>query len=473
MPPAVDHDERSGRYAILCLIFLAMVAISGGASRADALSQIVVRLASIAAIVAAVMVGGRGRFSTFRGAYCFLAAAAALVLLQLIPLPPSVWLALPGRDFYAEAATAAGIAQPWRPINLTPDGGWNAFLSLLPATAALVVLSYLPPRRSRGIVLPALIAIACVSAVLGLAQLAGGAESPLRFYNITTEGAAVGLFANRNHQALLLALAIPMLLVWALGGAHRAGAAGPRAWIAFSIAILFLMMILLVGSRAGFICAVVGLLAAALLWRGFGRTPGRRSGARRGLAYAVGAAVLGSAVVAALVFQRAMAVDRLLGVDVADDPRVRAAAPLWEMSRTFMPVGSGFGSFDPVFRRFEPDRLLSFSYFNHAHNDLAELAIEAGVAGLVLLAVLLFWWIKSTVILWRTKNQSSETLLFGRLGSVLTGIVMLASLPDYPLRTPLIAVTFVIGCCWMLDASAAGRTDRTATGEGAEPNEAR
>ena len=48
-----------------------------------------------------------------------LGALAALMAIQLIPLPPGIWTALPGRERYLEAAAAIGIPQPWRPISLT------------------------------------------------------------------------------------------------------------------------------------------------------------------------------------------------------------------------------------------------------------------------------------------------------------------------------------------------------------------
>ena len=37
-----------------------------------------------------------------------------------LPLPPGLWLALPGRNELAGAATATGQPQPWRPLSLSP-----------------------------------------------------------------------------------------------------------------------------------------------------------------------------------------------------------------------------------------------------------------------------------------------------------------------------------------------------------------
>src|SRR3546814_18783044 len=54
-----------------------------------------------------------------------------------------------------------------------------------------------------------------MSGGLGLAQVIGPRDGPLYLYEITNNGSAVGLFANRNHQAALLACLFPMLAVYA------------------------------------------------------------------------------------------------------------------------------------------------------------------------------------------------------------------------------------------------------------------
>src|SRR6266480_3632256 len=53
-------------------------------------------------------------------AIALLCAILALPLLQLIPMPPSVWSSLPGRGEIASAYDSAGMALPWLPISLDP-----------------------------------------------------------------------------------------------------------------------------------------------------------------------------------------------------------------------------------------------------------------------------------------------------------------------------------------------------------------
>ena len=124
-------------------------------------------------------------------------------------------------------------------------------------------------------------------------------------------------------------------------------------------------------------------------------------------------------------------------------------------------VGSGLGTFDPAFRRFEPFEMLSTSYMNQAHSDLLQLVIEAGAFGLALLLVYLAWWGRRTIALWRAAPDRAAPPLLGRLGSVVTAMILLSSVAEYPLRTPFFAVLFVIASVWMTaDRTAAGTGDR-------------
>ena len=191
---------ETGRFAIVAyLLFLGVVALTGGSSHYDAASQPIVRLAAIVLIGALTWRSSeRGSIGSPKGLW-FIVALAALILAQLIPLPPALWGSLPGHGRYLAAAVAAGEAQPWRPLNLTPDRGWNAFFALLPPAATLFAARRLR-TRDQGAVLLGLIVIALASAVIGLAQVSAGEDDALRFYAAPPTGSAVGLFANRNHH---------------------------------------------------------------------------------------------------------------------------------------------------------------------------------------------------------------------------------------------------------------------------------
>jgi O-antigen ligase len=319
--------------------------------------------------------------------------------------------------------------------------------------AALVGFSAIR-QNQRFFLLYALIAIACAGAVLGIVQITGPVQSPAYLYSVTHNGSAVGLFANRNHQAALLAATFPMLRMWSLLPSRDTQQQHFRLWMAFGIGIFLVPMILITGSRAGIGLALLGVLAA------YGLAPNTRMEGRattRGGLIARLVIWLAPPVLAvfAFVLGRALSVERLINPDLLQEElRVQHTPLMLRMTRDFFPFGSGYGSFDPVFRGYEPDAALSTLYFNRAHNDLIELALTGGLLGVLVLAVFLLWWARASISVFVPYRGRSEATLFGRLGGVVIMMLFLASLVDYPLRTPLMAVVFVIACGWLAQARA-------------------
>jgi len=112
----VQGDARSRMNLILFCLFFGIVTLFGGASRADVLSQAVVRVAAIAMIVVAILQFNREQWHAARLPVLFILLVAAVLLIQLIPLPPGLWASLPGRSLYAEALAGTGVP-------LIADGG--------------------------------------------------------------------------------------------------------------------------------------------------------------------------------------------------------------------------------------------------------------------------------------------------------------------------------------------------------------
>src|SRR3546814_7096221 len=67
-----------------------------------------------------------------------------LVLLQLGPLPPGLWTALPGREFLLSAPLSQ---ETWRPWSLTPSTTINAPSSLIVPVVTLFLVSAMPQRE--------------------------------------------------------------------------------------------------------------------------------------------------------------------------------------------------------------------------------------------------------------------------------------------------------------------------------------
>lgn len=419
---------------VLLAFFLLVLWLAGGASRADVAGQVVVRAAAWIALVVAALIARRRSLGGSRAPWLLLCGAAAIAIIQLIPLPPSLWQSLPGREVFA----LAGEPLVWRPLSIVPTATMNALSSLVVPATILVLMAALSDEDKRW--LPTLLVVLVgLSLLLGLLQLSG-AGFDNRLIN-GTPGEVSGPFANRNHFALFLAIAGLVAPIWAF--AER----GWLRWsapIALGIMLLSLLVILATGSRAGLmLCGPALVLAFLLAKRDVQRVLRHRP------RWVFPAVIAGLIVVIAIFLLlsvaagRAVSLDRLLAADTGQDMRTRGLPTVFSAIVTYFPVGSGLGGFDPIFRLNEPTALLKPTYFNHAHNDFLEIALDAGILGLIMLATGLAWVGWASVQAWRGGNR------FSKLGSAILLLVVTASLVDYPLRTPLILGIATIAAVWL------------------------
>lgn len=433
---------RPGLSFALLLLFLLVLWVAGGASRGDVPGQIVVRGAAWAGLVVIALVGAVPPLRRERTTLAFLMLAIALVLLQLVPLPPSIWQALPGRELLSDAATIMGQAQPWRPVSIVPGATLNALAALVVPFATLVLLAGMNDAE-RSWLPGVLLGLVLASALLALLQFSGsGFNNPL--IN-DTPGQISASFANRNHLALFLSFGCVLAPAWAFQGRQEAQW---RPIAALGMILLFVLTIMATGSRAGLLLGAVALVAApALVRRDIRRTMRRYPRwALPALAAGIVALILG-AVLVAFAADRAISLQRIFAADGVEDMRTRALPTVLTMIGTYFPIGSGFGGFDPVFRIHEPMALLKLTYFNHAHNDFLEIVLDGGLAGGLLLLAGMVWWGIATIGAWRAGPDAMEA----RTGSTLLGLTLIASAFDYPARTPMILAVIVIASVMMTD----------------------
>ena len=424
--------------------FILLVALTGGASRADVASLVVLRPLAFGFAGYALILASPAQLRAVAAPLAILASFGLLMLLQLVPLPPAWWQSLAGRGEVAAALAQAGVEPVWRPLSLTPGNTLNALFALIVPLAAVLLAAIQPPTHHR-LLWQMLVVLAAVSALLGLAQLAGPPAGPLYLYRITNNGSSVGLFANRNHQAMLLAATIPLLAHWAMLQLTRGRAL--FALLAGLASCLLLPLIALTGSRAGAALAAVALVAsaAASLRLAAPALLARRKG--KGLrahlpAVPLALAALASACGASLwSLTQSRAASRLSEQGLGDELRLRVFPYLLDLCEKYAPWGSGFGSFEQVYAIVEPIDLLGPTYLNQAHDDLLQLVIEGGVGASLLLLASLAWLARSGWRLWRhfatdirdiDARRSRALFAFIALAMLLAG-----GLLDYPLRTPL------------------------------------
>ncbi len=437
--PKITWKGQWDLVAIAALVLLAFSFAFGGASHSHALRLALVELASLPLLVLA---SGRliqsGLWREHRFALSLLAAVAAIPLIQLIPLPPAVWTGLPGRDQMVLALELSGLQPGWAPLSVAPDRTWGSALALAPPAAFfLAVLSLSHIQRER--LVQFCIAAAIVGILFGAAQLASGGDS-LYLWNWTGSGSVTGFFANRNHLASFLLIALPFAIISGAATLRRRDQRTSALWFGALFAGLVVVALAAIRSRAGITLfapvMVISLLAA---WIAAGR--GRLG---PGLLVLVG--FIGAALTAVAV----LALPPILARFDQDAPEARFERwPLIaEAAQTYLPLGSGIGSFDAVYRSVEPLEELDSTFFNQAHNEYLESWLEAGWLGIGVILAFLLWYLRRCWTAWKAPPSREGDLQ--RAASIGIGVLILHSVGDYPLRTVTLAVVFAL-CCGLLE----------------------
>lgn len=457
-------------------IFVLSTFLMGGGSRHDTASIIVLRPLAAGMLVYALLAIRPSDAATIRPVIWWFVAATVLVAVQLIPLPTDLWASLAGREPYAQLLAASGADQVARPVTMSPSKTYNAFFSLIVPIAGIALFASLGKERLHWV--PRLILVAAlVSAILALLQIAGTPGGPLYFYRLTNEADGVGLFANRNHNAVFLAGAIPIAAAvaaldsWLPDGKKRR----PRSrLISYSlflpILVLFVLAILSSGSRAGLLVAGPMIVAAAIIF-GLHAASERRKEVRTQrktekwaglrdkfwIAPLAGAAV---GLVIALLSGRAGAIERLFS-EQTSDLRFNVLPTLLEMLGDFFPIGAGFGSFTHIYPQYEQDELLGPQYLNQAHNDWLQVLIEGGLVAGALQIVAVLALAGLLLFLLFTRAATIENRLMALSFLFFSGCIGVASLVDYPARSPSIMLTLALAFCMAFHVRNDARTGST------------
>lgn len=433
---------------ISAALLLASALILGGASQGNALPVAAAELLALPALGIGLWLTIQ-RWETRRDlfAVAILLALVLVPLIQLIPLPGGLWSALPGRGIIVAVMNAAGIALPHLPVSLTPEATLHSALALVPPTGLFLIVPHLS-WKARTRLAVAILGVVLIGVVLGIAQVAGGPESPLRFYAQTNVEAGVGFFSNRNHQADFLACAIVFAAAWAVGQQGRERAARRlAAVVALALVVVFIVGVAVSGSRAGVLlafAAVVGSLGILL------RARGKASHGSLGV-MAGGAACL--VLFLAAQATRIPALERFHD-GAANDLRWKAAPLVIAATRAHWPAGTGVGSFIPVYQSVEQPGVMVPEIFNHAHDDYLEVSLETGLAGWAIFAAFLFWWGARSTAVWRG-GGAAEGGDLARAGSIIVVLMLVHSVVDYPLRTVALATLFAFAAGAMREGTGA------------------
>ena len=365
--------------------------------------------------------------------------------IQLVPIGSETWGQLAGRASYLTALSSAGVPVPSTlAISLVPSATWAALWATIPVSAVFAAALLLGPRDIEKLLLAIFLA-AGIQFIFGLLQLVQGPKSA--FYFESAFGGIIGTFNNRNHLADFLAMLVPPWFYFLIySSKNKLKSQKSKSKQRFSATPLWLfggfgmlVMILSTRSRGGLIAATAVLFLCVVIYLA---TQRKKFNHIQKLAVVVTFLVF--SVSALLAVDADSLGQRWEGQQLKTDAEIRNAYALatLEGARTFWPWGSGIGTFEAVFPRFQP--LHTPGYVPHAHNDYAQMLMELGAAAVVILmavAMIAGWQMFN---LWRAvkrrRGMTADIALsvFSGLGAL---ALFLHSWVEFNMHIPALAIT--------------------------------
>lgn len=377
-----------------------------------------------------------------------------VVLFQLVPLPAAIleWLSPVTASAWAELAAARGVEFESGTLSLYPRGTWEDLTVLLAGTVLVVVGATLFHRRAPFRRLLAAVAIVALAvALIGLAQIALGAEN-IYWYFESAGLKTSGPFAHYGHYSEFLNLGIgcalgfllihtayrarsPVIEVQKIVNHRGPGTFLPRVLLAFCV--IGAIAIVLSTSRNGLMSMVVGAGASAALMHGTRRVEG-----------------IGWPVVIAAFFAFAglltLGIDPVIRrfeetfADPANAFAVRAdlLRDTGAMVAAFPLFGAGLGAYWVAFPAF--DTAVRPGTAEHAENQyietFAELGLVGGLLAFAFVGMVLFGLLRAIASLDRRTN-------FGLFGLVFAFTAMaFHSLTDFGMEVPAVGLTVALLC---------------------------
>jgi O-antigen ligase len=342
-----------------------------------------------------------------------LLALHALVLLQLVPMPPAVLrLVSPGSfSFYNERLLVPPLTQ-WKPISVSPPDTVRGLVFLAAFSLLyLAVFREMGQGRWRRRLMLAVVATGVFITVVALLQAVSA--DPRKIYGVwrpPTDWAVFGPYVNRSHFAGYLIMAASLALGMALEAfsrLRRVWSGRRRAWLALGEAE---------GASALRWGAIVMVMVAGLL-----------ASKSRGGVSAFAAAALCLPLVSQKRRRTALTVVALAGLAVAwvgiggvvsafeargiQGSRLDLWRDMLPLVPRFPVFGVGWNAFAVVYPWYQT--IWRTQQIAEAHNDYLQALIDGGVVGLFLVVALLFLVFRRALA--RARRDPLDLGLFGAL----------------------------------------------------------
>lgn len=155
---SAPNSRPSAQYWVLALFLFTLFA-TGGSSRTDVASLVILRPLSVIICVWGWLMLRREQVEGRLFLLGWAGAIFLLTLFHLLPLPPALWQSFAGHENVIEVQNLLERSDMWRPFTLAPIDGWNAFDSLFAPFAVLILGVQLTRNELFGL-LPVVIGLA-------------------------------------------------------------------------------------------------------------------------------------------------------------------------------------------------------------------------------------------------------------------------------------------------------------------------
>jgi len=366
-----------------------------------------------------------------------LLAFLALLLFQVLPLPPAVLRVLSPGTFQLSDSFSLVSLETWVPISVHPTRTLRGIAFCIGFTLlyAAVQREAGDHPRWRRATLAAIVATGVVLTVVALVQAAS--PRPHHFYGIwraRPAWAVFGPYYNRNHLAGYLAMAIPIALAFLIEAIADLASAWRRRrprWLALGdavgsrvarralVALTLLVGILAAGSRGAIGGCVAGLGA---VW----------VAVRRARLAALALLLLA---LLALLFVDPLPIRHSFETRGIAASRVPIWRDVWGAVPSFPLFGAGFNAYPRLARQIQT--FDKGEWASQAHNEYLQILIDTGAVGAALMLALLF------LLARRALERSRHTTLDAGAVSALVALAV-HNIVDFNWQIPANAATFIV-----------------------------
>lgn len=415
-------------------VFLIMCFVLGGTS------QDIVRPKLVLYLVSLVIIGGcltsmtmKSRIWKMKSLIGILGVFFLSFLLYLVPLPPSLWSGLPGRDFIAQGFQTLGAEIPWLPLSTTPEKTFFSLFDFLPPFALIMLMGTVVKAKELKTAFWCVGAFVIVSVTLGILQVSS-VNSDLYLYDITNNRSAVGFFSNANHLGVFLLMTIPFAMCLSNFSEYHISEFNKGQALSVICILAALIGVGTSGSLGSYLLIIPVLTATYFIWS---------PRIKKNSIYLFG--IFGS-LVGAFLFDLLLwgnlqqeILDKFTSIDATT--RQTMFSNTYDIAQRFFPFGSGPGSFSDVYRLVEEAGRKTIP---HAHNDYIEILSEFGVFGLAWMILGMLWITKNIWIAFRSKQPSNK---IAKYISIAIATVLVHSVVDYSMRTISVMTLMVLCLC--------------------------